>query len=141
MLTIAIPTFNRADRLKAALTSILNEINTLQIKDKVSIFVSNNNSSDNTIEILQQIKSIATRNNVQFRFQNNLENLGAAQNVLQCALNVNSKYMLLMTDDDNITPGALSEVLENIIQLQTESIMEIMSKHKKYEKQDSQQLQ
>jgi len=123
MLTIAIPTFNRADRLKVTLISILNEINTLQIQDKVSIFVSNNNSSDNTIEILQQVESAAIEDNVQFRFQNNLMNFGASQNVLQCALNVSSKYMLLMSDDDNITPGALLEVLENITQLQPNVII------------------
>jgi glycosyltransferase involved in cell wall biosynthesis len=116
VLTIAIPTFNRADRLKVTLISILNEINTLQIQDKVGIFISNNNSSDNTTEILKQIKPIAIRHNVRFRYQNNLENLGASQNVLQCALNVDSKYMILMSDDDNITPGALLEVLDNIAQ-------------------------
>ena len=123
MLTIAIPTFNRADRLKVTLISILNEINRLQIQDKVSMFVSNNNSSDNTTEILQQVESIAIGINVQFRFQNNLINFGASQNVLQCALNTSSKYMLLMSDDDNITPGALLEVLEDITQLQPNVII------------------
>lgn len=48
MLTIAIPTFNRAPKVKRLLKLIEDEILTSRLQDRVAVIVSNNASTDKT---------------------------------------------------------------------------------------------
>lgn len=50
-LSICIPTYNRAEKLKMMLDSIYLEYE--ELKDKIQICISNNHSSDNTNEVVK----------------------------------------------------------------------------------------
>jgi glycosyltransferase involved in cell wall biosynthesis len=96
-LTICIPTYNRSAYLDECLNSIYQNSNISNIE----IIVSNNNSTDNTRAVVREhIK----KNIVNIKY---IEN----KNILPC-LNwysgvelVNTKYMMLLSDDDKLEPG------------------------------------
>ncbi len=60
-ITVAIPTFNRSTRLKKSLQDLLGHIIKAEISNLsnvISIYVSNNGSTDNTDDVLKNFKEI-----------------------------------------------------------------------------------
>lgn len=105
LLTIAIPTFNRSSWLDLCLSQVV-----MQSKSQgtaVEILVSNNNSTDNSEEVVK--KYIASGSAIYYI--KNTENIGPDRNLLQAFVKANGRYVLVMGDDDVLLDGALERIL------------------------------
>jgi glycosyltransferase involved in cell wall biosynthesis len=105
LLTIAIPTYNRA----AHLDEQLKRLGT-QIKDSVEVLVSDNASDDNTGEIVNRYKCVLPN----LVYCRNAVNLGFDRNIIRLYCEAKGEYIWFLSDDDAILPGALLEVLSLI---------------------------
>jgi len=114
LLTVGIPTFNRAVRLKKTITKLFEDINSAGIHGEISIFVSNNHSEDNTSSVLQELKKVADSIDINFNYVNQETNIGPARNFIECAFLASSEYIVYLSDDDNLYPNSLSHVLNCI---------------------------
>jgi len=111
LLTIAIPTYNRAIYLNLCLERITEEITSLSEDNRclVNVYVSDNASSDNTVQITSKYQSL---NLYRFKVVRNAENIGADNNIAQCYNSAISPYVWVLGDDDIILPGCLAMVLD-----------------------------
>jgi len=92
LVTIAIPTYNRADRyLPEALKSAVR-----QTYSNIEIIVSDNCSTDNTESVVKSF------NDKRIRFVRHLKNMGSYNNSNFCLEQANGAYFLLLFDDDQI---------------------------------------
>ncbi|MGV8980205.1 glycosyltransferase family 2 protein [Clostridium sp.] len=107
ILSICIPTFNRAERLNKCLTTIFNEIGN---NNEYEIIISDNCSTDNTEEIVNSYTSQFTN----ILYYKNECNFGADQNFLLSAKKANGKYIFLHGDDDYFKYGSLSMIMYSI---------------------------
>lgn len=103
-LTIAIPTYNRAQKLKEC---IYRAINYTMDKD-VEILVSDNASSDNTMDVVMDIK----KEYPEILYFRNDENVGFDGNFLNCFERASGEYVWLLSDDDILLPGAIETVID-----------------------------
>ncbi len=106
LLTIAIPTYNRAKVLKKCLDSIFNQIDGLN--NYVDILVSDNNSNDETFNTVNGFK----KRGCNIIYNKNKINLGMDMNFKFCFNYVNSKYIWVLGDDDYILEGSLKNIVE-----------------------------
>jgi abequosyltransferase len=106
LLTIAIPTFNRAEYLDICLSQFAKQIE--PYNDIIEVIVTNNFSSDNTSQIVDKYHD-------QFsilRYEIQKENIGADSNIEWCYRNSNGKYLWVFGDDDLILDNKLSIIVE-----------------------------
>ena len=109
LLSICIPTYNRAELLRQCLESIISESNVFT--DKVEVIVSNNCSTDKTEEIINRY--IAFEN---IKYHRHLKNIGATLNILYMINNIASgEFCWIIGDDDLLRVGAIEKVL-NVIE-------------------------
>jgi len=111
LLTIAIPTYNRAAYLDLCLKRINEEIASLSANQRglVMVYVSDNASSDNTAHVISQYKSLCPE---KFKVVRNDENIGADRNISQCYEAATTPYVWVIGDDDVILPGGLQLILD-----------------------------
>lgn len=107
LLSICIPTYNRAKYLDRLLADILAPCETLAVR----VLISDNGSTDNTQSILEKYKA---HSNLRC-FRNN-RNEGFDFNVLSLLKHVSSQYIWLMGDDDVFNVGYLLRIIELIKQ-------------------------
>jgi glycosyltransferase involved in cell wall biosynthesis len=108
-LTIAVPTFNRAQDLMLLLQSIQSEFPLVQDVD-IEVLVVNNASTDETDHIANSFsKSIPG-----FRYIKNETNVGMAANFIKCLRESTGKYTWMIGDDEFLEPGALRTVMDSI---------------------------
>jgi glycosyltransferase involved in cell wall biosynthesis len=115
LLTIAIPTFNRASCLGQSLLRISEELDSLSAAQRklVRVYVSNNASTDNTAEVIAEYQNIFPR---ELEVALNTENIGGERNVVQCYVSAKTPYVWVLGDDDAIVPGGLQMVLDVILE-------------------------
>jgi len=104
LLTIAIPTFNRAPYLRELLSALFDQ---LIAQPRVELIVSDNASPDETPALIQGYQDRGLR----IRYIRNETNIGADANFLQCFELARGKYVWIVGDDDIIPSGALDRVL------------------------------
>jgi len=119
LLTIAIPTFNRADLLDQQLTWLAQAIQGYE--SECEILVSDNCSTDHTQTIIQKWRS--TLNNVIFHTNRNSHNLGVVKNITYCLNHAQTKYIWTIGDDDPIQNRAIPYVLDKIKQCANLSLL------------------
>jgi len=100
ILTISIPTYNRAIFLERSLHSICKQLNS-EIPIIIKVF--DNNSTDNTHEI---VKSFMDKY-PQISYTKNERNIGPDLNIGQCYYLSKTKYTWVFGDDDILLDGAL----------------------------------
>jgi abequosyltransferase len=105
LLTIAIPTYNRAAYLRELLSSLAGQ---LRDEAQLELIISDNGSPDETPAVVEE--SIA--GGMRIRYIRNTQNIGADANFLQCFEQARGKYVWLFSDDDLIVPGGVAKVLE-----------------------------
>lgn len=106
ILTIAIPTFNRRNKLQMSLTALLE-----QTQGKpVELLVSDNASSDDTQVFMETFRQA----HPQITYVRNPENIGPDRNFLNCYNRASGEYVLLLGDDDLLLPGAVDAMLETL---------------------------
>jgi glycosyltransferase involved in cell wall biosynthesis len=104
LLTIAIPTYNRAWCLKELLQVLAD-----QVKDepRVELIICDNASPDETSSVVQDFLARGLR----LRYIRNAKNVGPDANFLQCFELALGKYVWIFGDDDLIVPGGLAKIL------------------------------
>ena len=108
ILTIAIPTYNRATFLENNLKQLYNNWQQLNDKNYLEIIISNNASTDNTKAIVQQFVDLG----LPIRFFNNVINLRADGNFYNCYENATGKYLWIFGDDELLFNTALPNIVE-----------------------------
>lgn len=110
LLTIAIPTFNRAELLDKQLAWLNQAIQEWE-KD-CEILISDNCSTDNTPEIISKWQSIFK--NLQFIANRNTHNIGVMPNIEFCLNAAQTKYVWVIGDDDPIQSSAIPYIINNL---------------------------
>ena len=105
LLTIAIPTYNRASCLSLLLENLAPQ---LPGHPEIELIISDNASPDRTQEVVQQFQDAG----LAARYIKNSANIGPDANILQCFTLATGRYVWICGDDDVIVPGALSRIVE-----------------------------
>lgn len=105
LLSLAIPTYNRAKYLDQLLGVLLQQ---LDGERRVEVIVSDNASTDNTPAVVEMYR----QQGLPIRYLHNETNRGPDFNILQCYEQAVGKYVWIFSDDDLIAPGTLRRVLE-----------------------------
>lgn len=110
LLSICIPTFNRANYLADCLVGITKQFKDKEIAKVTEVVISNNASRDNTEKVVrgfqQRYKNI--------RYFKNKKNIGGDKNIIKAASYARGDYIWFFGDDDMYYPDSLREVL-NVI--------------------------
>jgi glycosyltransferase involved in cell wall biosynthesis len=107
ILTIAIPTYNRANKLKRLLGWLEIELSANGLLNEVSVLVANNASTDHTNAILESA-SLSSRH---LRIFSHPANCGFDGNVLSLYSRTTTPYLWYMGDDDLPLPGVIGSLL------------------------------
>lgn len=108
ILTIAIPTYNRAHELSELLTNIRNELEQhSDLASHIEILISDNASTDDTGLLVSNF-------NIDYpcmiSYVKNATNLGYDRNVMLAGKNASGRYVLFMSDDDLFEYGAIEKI-------------------------------
>jgi len=103
LITIAIPTFNRASFVKTCVTSAL-----AQTYPNIEVLVSDNASIDNTIETLRTI------DDGRLRVLTSQENHGPVANFNKCVREARGDYVVLAADDNTFDPRFIEKCVRLI---------------------------
>jgi glycosyltransferase, family 2 len=109
ILSICIPTYNRAKILDRALENIERELRTIDTNE-IEFIISNNCSTDNTESVIQKY----IERGVPIKYICNERNIGADDNIVQCFKKGKGKYIWVLGDDDFLKEGALKTIINNI---------------------------
>ena len=107
ILSVCIPTYNRARYLKELLDALIPQLDRCQ-PDSVELIISDNCSTDGTFNLC---KSIA-RSYV--RFWRNEINIGGDRNFLKCIQEAEGEYVWLVGDDDIVERDGVSHVVDGL---------------------------
>jgi glycosyltransferase involved in cell wall biosynthesis len=105
MLSVAIPTYNRAKLLQENLRNLTAQIT--ELDELVEIVVSDNASSDETASVV----AASIKNGSPIIYFRNKFNLGMDENADLAIRRSRGKYVLLFGDDDILEQGALETIL------------------------------
>lgn len=106
-LSICIPTYNRAKYLKENLTFLVPQIKN---KDNVEVVVIDNDSEDNTNEVVEEY----VKKNKNVRYYKNPTNLGYCGNQLKCFEYAQGEYCSILCDDDIYLDGCVELILKHL---------------------------
>ena len=101
LVTIAIPTFNRATFLRGCLRTVL-----AQTYQRFEVVVSDNSSTDDTSAVLDEIKDR------RLRVVRQRENIGPTANWNACLAEAKGSYIVFVPDDDRISPWMLERCVD-----------------------------
>jgi glycosyltransferase involved in cell wall biosynthesis len=109
ILSICIPTYNRAHYLKNCLESLkIQIIDNPFLTDAVEIVISDNHSTDNTAGVAESYRRYFRH----FVYRCAEKNVGFDLNVLNVVRNATGKYCWYLGDDDVVVNGAVSFVVD-----------------------------
>lgn len=103
LLTIAIPTYNRPDKIVSQVKSISS-----QIEEDVELLIIDN-ASDVPVDSL--LKGVCGNN---IRVVRNAFNIGADANIAKCFELCKTEWLWTLSDDDELSDNAVESVLSNI---------------------------
>ena len=102
ILTIAIPTFNRANFLEKNLNLLAQ-----QQHESTAILVSDNDSTDDTHKVVERFKKVIPN----LTYHRNEENIGFDGNIIKLYELSRTPYIWFLSDDDPIEAGAVKAVV------------------------------
>lgn len=111
LLTIAIPTFNRSMILNEALKKLLPQIN--EFNGEIELVISDNASTDNTLEIIDNNLNLFS--NINFLLYKQNKNTGYFGNFKKCRDLSNGRYFWLLSDNEHIRDGCINFIFTHII--------------------------
>lgn len=106
LLTIAIPTWNRAKFLALNLKQLQKELESVPAS-KVELIVCDNHSEDETQSIVKE----ALAGGLPLKYLRHEQNLGSDFNIAECFNQATGVYVLILGDDDLFIDGGLSALL------------------------------
>jgi len=110
LLSICIPTFNRAPFLAELLEALLPQLT--PPRADVELVISDNASTDETPALIASFRA----RGLLLRSSRNDENLGADENFLRCHALAHGRYLWLLGDDDLPMPDAVPQLLSLLAQ-------------------------
>ena len=111
LLTISIPTYNRAQALDRQLLWLASEI--LGYEEDCEIIISDNCSTDNTDKILEKWRLVlGTR--ISFTYHSNEEKISEMANIVSCLRKATGKFVWSLGDDDSVQNGTVGYLLSKI---------------------------
>jgi glycosyltransferase involved in cell wall biosynthesis len=119
ILSIIIPTYNRADKLLRLLKNIEFEITNSNLSDLIHVLVSDNASSDETQAVLSNFKTTKFK----FEYFHQEINLGFDGNVRFLYRVAKSDYVWFFSDDDIILPGAIATVMNGLLETEPDVLL------------------
>ena len=119
ILTIAIPTYNRVEKLKRLLKKIELEVDNLELNQHIKVIVSNNCSKDNTEIFLSKFKT----KKFSFQYYNQKRNLGFDGNIKFLYEKIKSDYIWFLSDDDIPLENSLIRILETLRNYQPDLLL------------------
>jgi abequosyltransferase len=122
LLTIAIPTYNRADLLDKQLAWLAKSIKGSE--SECEIIISDNCSGDHTQEVVKKWQLLLE--NTTFKYNINPENVGVMRNIAYCIKAATSKYVWTISDDDRIDEKTVS-ALVNILNTEPDLTLLILN--------------
>jgi glycosyltransferase involved in cell wall biosynthesis len=108
-IAVCIPTYNRSAHLLKCVTSVCKEIEAYHLQKKISVIISDNNSTDDTETVVSNL--INTFSSVDIQYSKNKENIGAVNNFIQLTEFSTATFTYILGDDDNINENTLEAVL------------------------------
>jgi abequosyltransferase len=105
LLTIAIPTYNRASHLDFLLRVLAAE--SCESLARVRVLVSDNASTDDTLMVAERHRAAIPS----LEIRRNADNLGADRNILACFDAARTPHVWIIGDDDVPLPGAIAQLL------------------------------
>ena len=109
LLTIGIPTYNRAYSLKNTLPRLSEDL--VGLESKIQILIVDNASSDNTEQVVKNwIDSIKGR--LKVRYVRNNENIGMSKNIVSCFYMSDTIYTTFMGDDDCLNKKSVIKLVD-----------------------------
>ena len=127
LLSICIPTFNRAKCLDELLGSIANQIQTFNLDaHDIKVYVSDNASPDSTPDVFRKWAP-SLPGAIYSRNQNNI---GANANIIHVRTLGRGRYTWVLGDDDLLCDGALPKLINT---LKADNIGLLIAYHSKYE--------
>src|SRR3989344_5402735 len=108
LLSICIPTYNRAEKLEQCLHHIAIQLNDEGLNTAIEVVVSDNASQDNTAQIVKKFQE--SFGNI--RYFKNEKNLGIDKNIINSVVKAQGKYCWHIGDDDFIVPGSLKFLVD-----------------------------
>lgn len=110
VLTIAIPTFNRAPFLRICLSQLLSEMRSVT-ENMVEVLVCDNCSPDDTSKVVDDVRL----SGLMVNYVRNQVNIGSDANIAQCFNRGRGQYVLILGDDDVLVDGALKRIVERLL--------------------------
>jgi len=110
LLSICIPTYNRAKFLKEAIESVLAQVERNNFLE-IELFISDNASTDDTEGLVAQY---IKQHPALVKYRRNDRNLGSDANILLLIEHAAGRYIWILGDDDLIVNGAIGKVIEEI---------------------------
>lgn len=108
LLSICIPTYNRAEKLQQCLEHIVSECKDSPVQNLVEVVVSDNASQDNTAQVVKQFQERFAN----IRYFRNDRNIGIDKNIINSVVRANGKYCWHIGDDDFMVPGSLKFLVD-----------------------------
>ncbi|PAX51067.1 glycosyltransferase family 2 protein [Brunnivagina elsteri] len=110
LLTIAIPTYNRANYVEEKLVWLSEALKGFE--SDCEIIIADNCSTDHTQEIVEKYQDKFT--STPFTYKRQEKNLGVMLNVAYCFDTATSEYVWVIGDDDPIRVDAIAYIIENV---------------------------
>lgn len=106
LLSISIPTYNRAKYLDLCLSQICKQLPGNE--SLIEVIVSDNASTDNTADVVKKY----IQHGFAVRYVRNAANIGMDANIAQAYSLATSKYVLVFGDDDALLDGAIATIVK-----------------------------
>jgi abequosyltransferase len=111
LLSITIPTYNRAPRLSQCLEMLRERIAELpEPRPAIEVLVIDNASTDDTAAVAARGGQVFEK----FRYVRNERNLGIDGNIHRCTQLARGEWIQMLSDDDLLLPGALVHVFATL---------------------------
>lgn len=111
LISICIPTFNRALCLDTCIKSIISQFTDLDVKENIEIVVSDNASEDTTKVLMETYTSKYPEH---IRYHRHAQNIGFDRNLLHVVDMAAGEYCLTFGDDDAFIEGCFNELIQKI---------------------------
>lgn len=108
ILTIAIPTYNRASKLAGVLDALAGQIRDSGLQERVALLISDNCSTDATPEALRRFAE--ANKDLGFTHHRQDQNVGIAKNLWWLYEQSRTEYCWYFADDDVLAPGAVAKI-------------------------------
>ncbi|MEK7680913.1 MAG: glycosyltransferase family 2 protein [Patescibacteria group bacterium] len=110
VISICIPTFNRAKCLKQCLESIVEQFKDPQIRESVEVVISDNASIDDTESMIKEFQKEFSN----IFYYRNLENIRVDRNILNAVDKASGEWVWFLGDDDALFPGAIDYIMQEL---------------------------